>query len=158
MAAGKTAVGRLLAKRLAYRYYDSDEELEHATGVDIAWIFEQEGEQRFRERETAVIDQLTQHSRVVLSTGGGSILCEQNREYLQARGLVIYLSVSLSVQLERASRRPGTRPLLDCADPEARLRALNDSRGPIYTSLAEYTFDTDGKSPSDIVSEILAVL
>ena len=110
MGAGKSSVGKQLARQLGKRYLDSDREIEQRTGADIPLIFELEGEQGFRERESRVIAELTQESNIVLSTGGGAILREENREHLSSRGTVIYLRVSIEEILKRTAKdkKPGS--------------------------------------------------
>ncbi|MFO8023542.1 shikimate kinase, partial [Thiohalophilus sp.] len=123
MGAGKTTIGRQLAQALGKEFIDSDHEIENRTGVNIPLIFELEGEQGFREREAAVIDDLTARDNVVLATGGGAVLYEQNRQHLKERGTVIYLQARVGQLLER-THKDKNRPLLQTADPEARLQAL----------------------------------
>jgi shikimate kinase len=153
MGSGKSAVGRQLAKQLHLSFYDSDVEIELRTGVNIPYIFEREGEAGFREREREVIDSLTQLQDVVIATGGGAILLPQNREYLSARGIVVYLRASIQQQLER-TRHGKHRPLLYTDDPEARLRELMTFRAPLYESLAAVIVDTDGRQVRAVADEI----
>src|SRR4051812_16100461 len=138
MGSGKTAVGRQLAKLLHLSFYDSDIEIERRTGVDIPYIFEKEGEAGFREREREGIDLLTQLPSVVIATGGGAILLQENREHLASRGHVVYLKTGIEQQLER-TRHGRQRPLLYTADPETRLRELMEHRAPLYESVAKVT-------------------
>ena len=155
MGAGKTSVGKYLAKRSNLPFYDSDHEIEATTGVTISWIFEVETEAGFREREKEMIDELTQHNGIILSTGGGAIVTPENCENLVARGIVIYLSVSLAVQLQRTHRKSG-RPLIDVPDPEQKLRELNAEREPIYQRIADFTYSTDVLEPHEIANLIWA--
>lgn len=157
MGAGKTAVGRQLARRLGMAFHDSDAEVEARTGVDIAYIFEREGEPGFREREAAVIDALSQRPGIVLATGGGCILSAATRERLAARGRVVYLEVSVEQQLRR-TRRSTHRPLLQTADPRARLEQLMLERAPLYRSIAKVTIRTGRQKVATVVDEILAAL
>lgn len=104
MGVGKTTIGRSLAKELSLEFIDSDQEIEERAGADISWIFDVEGEEGFRDRESQVIDDLTQRSRILLATGGGSILREINRQRLSSRGVVIFLDTSLELQIKRTQR------------------------------------------------------
>jgi shikimate kinase len=153
MGSGKSAVGRQLAKQLHLDFYDSDAEIESRTGVNIPYIFECEGEAGFREREREIIDALTQLANVVIATGGGAILLENNREYLRTRGVVVYLRASIQQQLER-TRHSKHRPLLYTDDPEAKLRDLMAHRAPLYESLAAIIVDTDGRQVRSVADEI----
>lgn len=153
MGSGKSAVGRQLAKLLHLDFYDSDAEIESRTGVNIPYIFEREGEPGFREREREVIDSLTQLTNVVIATGGGAILLEQNRECLSGRGIAVYLRAGIQQQLDR-TRHGKHRPLLYTDDPETRLRDLMAYRAPLYESLAVIIVDTDGRQVRSVADEI----
>lgn len=155
MGAGKSSVGRILANMTGRTFYDSDHEIMERTGVKISWIFEVEKEVGFRKREAMVIEELCQQNKIVLSTGGGSIITESTRENLKKSGIVIYLKVSLEEQVQR-TKRTDTRPLLEVADPRAKLIELNTFRTPIYESLADFTINTDHKQPKKIAEEILS--
>lgn len=157
MGAGKTSVGRALATKLGYEFYDSDREIEARCGVDIPTIFDYEGEPGFREREATVIDELTQLPKIVLATGGGAILREANRACLKERGYVVLLSVELKEQLRRVSF-DNKRPLLHTADPESRLRSLMEERAPIYESLAHVEIATDSRRMHYVVTRIMSHL
>jgi shikimate kinase len=157
MGAGKTAVGRALARRLGLPFADSDAEVESRTGVDIAYIFEREGEEGFRIRERDVIDALTRTAGIVLATGGGAILLPENRERLAARGTVVYLDTTVEQQLER-TRRGRHRPLLAAADRRAKLEELAGTRDPLYRSIAAITIRTDGRVPAAVASAIARAL
>ncbi|MBT8131151.1 MAG: shikimate kinase [Gammaproteobacteria bacterium] len=157
MGAGKTAVGRRLARALGRDFHDSDAEIEARTGVDIDLIFEKEGEAGFRARESAAIDALTQLGDIVLATGGGAVLADENRRYLASRGVVVYLAASVSQQLER-TRRSRHRPLLATEDPEGRLTDLAAVRNPLYAELADHTIDTNGRRVPSVVNEIQRLL
>jgi len=154
MGAGKTSVGRALAQRLDRTFYDSDREIESRCGVDIPTIFEFEGEEGFRERETRIIEELTAESDIVLATGGGAVIREENRQYLASRGYVILLSVELKEQLRRVSR-DSKRPLLADTDPQARLQQLWEVRGPLYKSVADVEIATDSRRMLHVVNRIL---
>ncbi len=154
MGAGKSAVGRQLARLLHLEFVDSDEEIESRTGVDIPFIFEKEGEAGFRKREARVIDDLSSRDGVVLATGGGAIMDPQNRSHLGARGFVIYLHTSVDQQLSR-TRRGRERPLLENDDPRVVLESLMASREPLYREIADLTVDTDGRKVRAVANEIL---
>ncbi len=156
MGAGKTTIGRLLAQRLNYDFYDSDAVIEDSTGASVSWIFDKEGEIGFRQRETKVIDELTQKKQAVIATGGGAILAKENQQYLQ-RGFIIYLQASVDVQYER-TYRDRHRPLLQTANPKEKLKALFDIRHPIYTQLADLIIVTGYLSPKKMLQEILKQL
>ena len=154
MGAGKTTMGRQLAKKLHLEFIDSDRVIEERTGVDIPLIFEMEGEAGFRKREEAVIDELTQKSGIVLATGGGAILLPGNRQHLKNRGTVIYLHSDISNLIERV-RHDKNRPLLQTDDPEARLRELMEIREPLYRETADITINTGEKSIRSVINVIL---
>ena len=157
MGSGKTAVGRSLARRLGLPFADSDAEVESRTGVDIAYIFEREGEEGFRIRERDAIDALTQASGIVLATGGGAVLLAENRERLAARGIVVFLDTTIEQQLER-TRRSRHRPLLAGADRREKLEELAKVRDPLYRSIAAITIQTDGRAPVAVAGEIARAL
>lgn len=153
MGSGKTTVGRQLARLLGYRFVDSDAEIEARTGVDIAYIFEKEGESGFRARESEALDRLTQLPGIVLGTGGGAVLAAGNRERLAARGVVVYLQTAVQQQLSR-TRRSKRRPLLDTADPRGRLTELMRQREPLYQSIAALTVPTNGRRSVVVAAEV----
>lgn len=154
MGAGKTSIGRQLARRLKRPFYDSDRELERRTGVDIPTIFEYEGEAGFRLRESAVLDELTRLRRIVLATGGGAVIKAQNREWLIQRGFVVYLRTGVDTQLRRTAR-DRNRPLLQTEDPRARLEELARIRGPLYRAVADLVVDTEHSAIPAIVNRIV---
>jgi shikimate kinase len=153
MGAGKSAVGRALARSIRLEFADSDDEIERRTGVDIPFIFEKEGEAGFRKREAAVIDELTARGGLVLATGGGVVGDVVNRHALAARGTVIYLHASVQQQLER-TRHGRDRPMLATGDPEAVLSRLFEERDPLYREIADLTVETDGRRVHQVVEEI----
>jgi shikimate kinase len=157
MGSGKTAVGRALARRLRMPFADSDTEVESRTGVDIAYIFEREGEEGFRIRERDAIDALTRQAAIVLATGGGAVLLPENRERLAARGTVVFLDTTIEQQLER-TRRSRHRPLLAGTDRRAKLEELARARDPLYRSIAAITIRTDGRAASAVAGDIARAL
>jgi shikimate kinase len=155
MGAGKTTIGRHLAKALKLPFYDSDKAIEERTGVDIPTIFEFEGEEGFREREQKMIQQLTQMEGIVLATGGGAVLREENRKLLIENGFIVYLQCSVERILER-TRKDTQRPLLKTDNPKERIESLFAQREPIYLSCADYKIDTGVLPTKDVVDHILA--
>ncbi len=153
MGAGKSAVGRQLARLLHLEFIDSDEEIETRTGVDIPFIFEKEGEEGFRKREVQVIDELSQRDGVVLATGGGAIMNADSRNRLGARGYVVYLYTSVAQQLER-TRRGRSRPMLNNENPKKVLEELMAIRDPLYREVADLIVDTDGRRVSTVARQI----
>jgi shikimate kinase len=154
MGAGKSTIGRLLAKELRLPFKDSDKEIEQRTGASIPLIFDVEGEGGFREREHAVIADLCRLDGVVLATGGGAVMREDNRKALRAGGRVVYLCTSVDQQLERTAR-DRNRPLLQAADPRGVLANLMAVRDPLYRSIADVIIETDERPPRLVVMEIL---
>ena len=153
MGSGKTAVGRHLARLLRFSFYDSDADVEARTGVDIAFIFEKEGEAGFRIREKESIDRLTRLDSIVLATGGGAIIEADNRRTLAERGVVVYLATSIDQQLER-TRHARHRPLLNDTDPQRKLVELMQHRAALYAEIADFTVSTDGRKVQLVAEEI----
>ena len=151
MGAGKSTIGRLLARKLQLDFVDSDREIEERTGADIPWIFDVEGESGFRDRE-----ELTRRDGIVLATGGGAVIRQRNRSALAQRGTVVYLHVSLEEQISRTARDRG-RPLLQGEDPAGTLRRLMAERDPLYREIASHVVATTGL-PARIVAQKLARL
>ena len=147
---GKTTVGRELAKRLGLRFVDTDHEIEARTGVKIPTVFEIEGESGFRKRESQTLDELTQGDGLVLATGGGAVLAAENREMLTKRGVVIYLNVPPHILWER-TRHDRSRPLLQVADPKARLQQLLAVRDPLYREVAHIIVEGGRGTPNAMV-------
>ncbi len=154
MGAGKSTIGRLLARELGYTFIDSDRLIEERCGANIPWIFDVEGEEGFRNRETHILEELCQLDHVVIATGGGAVMREQNRELLSRNAMVIYLKTSISQQYER-TRRDRNRPLLQRDDPLAVLTDLFERRDPLYHSLANLVMMTDRKSPRLVVRQVI---
>lgn len=153
MAVGKSTVGRLLAQQLGYTFYDTDHVIEERAGADVAWIFDVEGEAGFRERETHVIDELTQLEGVVIATGGGAILAPCNRKMLAARGCVVHLDSPLDRLLER-TQKDKKRPLLQTGDSAETLSRLKLERAPLYADVADYRFVTDRQGAKALAKSI----
>ena len=145
MGAGKTTVGRRLAKRLGKSFYDCDEEIERTTGVKIPVIFDIEGEAGFRAREARMLAELVVRSDIVLATGGGAVLSADNRRMLAENGLVVYLR-ALASDLWARTRHDRNRPLLKTDQPLARLEELYAERDPLYRSIADLIVDTGSQS------------
>ncbi|MFP6851413.1 MAG: shikimate kinase AroK [Pseudomonas sp.] len=154
MGAGKSTIGRLLAKELHLPFKDSDKEIEQRTGADIPWIFDVEGEQGFREREQVVIADLCSVDGIVMATGGGAVMRAENRAALRRGGRVVYLHASVEQQVDRTSR-DRNRPLLRAADPSQVLAELLAVRDPLYREIADIIVETDERPPRLVVQEIL---
>lgn len=154
MGAGKTTIGRQLAKKLRRPFYDSDREIEKRTGVSISWIFEKEGEAGFRKREQNIIDELTAMDNVVVATGGGAVLAEENRQNLRSRGQVIYLAASPE-QLYRRMARDKNRPLLQKGDRRQLIHDLLAERDPLYRSIADIVLPTGERAIKRTVSDVI---
>ena len=154
MGAGKSAVGRQLARTLHLNFVDSDDEVESRTGVDIAFIFEKEGEEGFRKREAAAIDDLTKMDNVVLATGGGAVIDAENRSHLGGRGFVVYLYTTVDQQVSR-TKKGRERPLLESGNRRAILEELLLQRDPLYREIADLVVETDGRKVHSVASEIV---
>lgn len=153
MGAGKTTIGRLLAKQLGKTFVDCDQEIQRRTGVTITHIFDVEGEAGFRKRETAAIHDLAQRSNLVMATGGGAILNAANRAELSRNGIVVYLKGSVH-DLWQRTRHDHNRPLLQTADPLARLKELYIQRDPLYTELADLVILSGKQSAQSLVLKL----
>ena len=153
MGAGKSAVGRQLARLTHLEFVDSDEEIESRTGVDIPFIFEKEGEAGFRKRECKVIDELSAREGIVMATGGGAIVDADSRSRLGARGFVVYLYTSVKQQLDR-TQRGRNRPMLENGDKEKVLEELMEQRDPMYREIADLIVETDGRRVQTVAREI----
>ena len=158
MGAGKTTIGKILAKELGYQFYDSDKEIEKKPGANIPWIFDVEGESGFRDRESAVIKELSELKKVVLATGGGAMMRPENRGAVSKTGFVIYLNTSVDQQFHR-THKDRNRPLLQGKkDPYQVLSELYELRDPIYRTVADLIIDTDKKALKTIVRDIVSAL
>jgi shikimate kinase len=156
MGAGKTTIGRQLSRKLGMRFLDSDRVIEERTGADIPLIFEKEGEDGFRKREQAVIDELTLEENLVLATGGGAVLSAENRNALAQRGKVIYLHSDINSLVERTGKDRG-RPLLQTGqDPRSVLTRILEQREPLYRETADIVIDTSNTSISQVIQAIIS--
>jgi shikimate kinase len=153
MGAGKTSMGKVLARRLNKTFFDCDHEIERQTGVKVAVIFEIEGETGFRQRETKTLAELVLHKDIVLATGGGAVLAPENRRLLAENGVVVYLRATV-VELWNRTRHDKNRPLLRTADPRARLEELHAERDPLYREVADIVVDTGSQSLSSLAQRL----
>lgn len=157
MGAGKTTLGRALAQRLKLEFVDTDRVLVERTGVPVATIFEIEGEDGFRRRESAVIAELANRDGCVVATGGGAILDAENRRLMRASGTVVYLRARLESLWER-TRHDSSRPLLATPNPKATLARLLEERDPLYREAAHLIMDTGSQSAATLVARVVAAL
>ncbi len=157
MGVGKTTIGRQLAKKLSNRFYDSDHEIEHRTGVNVPLIFEIEGEEGFRQRESQVLSELVLLEDIVLSTGGGSVLDPVNRRALIDNGTIIYLK-STAEKLFKRTADDKRRPLLQTDDRLEQIKQILDNREPIYISMADEVIDTNDMSIKQIANKIIKLI
>ena len=157
MGAGKSTIGKHLADTLKLRFYDTDRVIEERSGVEISWIFDLEGEVGFRKREEALIHELCEKHGIVLGTGGGAVVSEDNRAMLSSRGVVVYLKASLAQQVER-TERDKRRPQLQVEDRKEALEQLDEDRMPLYSEVADIIIETKGKSIKSVINEIISHL
>ncbi len=157
MGTGKTAVGRALARLVGVPFVDSDAEIERLAGVDIPYIFEQEGEAGFRRREAEALAELCRREPLVLATGGGAVLAQENRQLLKSTGAVVFLQTSITQQLQRVGSGRG-RPMLQGADVAQRVEELCLIREPLYREVADITLCTDGRRVPKVAELILREL
>ncbi len=155
--AGKTTIGKSLARTLGRRFFDIDHELEERCGVRIPTIFDLEGEEGFRKREACALDEYTRLPGIVLATGGGAVLSPQNREHLRQRGLVLYLKAR-PADLFARTRYDRNRPLLQNADPQGVLARLLEERGPLYEEVADLVIETGRTSVAQLVRRVLPLV
>lgn len=153
MGAGKTTIGKILAKNLGKTFYDTDQVIEQRTGVKVSTIFELEGEEGFRKRETAAIEELCQLDNIVMATGGGAVLLPENRQALKQHGCVIYLRANVN-DLWVRMRHDKHRPLLQNVDVRAKLEQLYHQRNPLYTETASLIIDTGSQPVANILNQI----
>ncbi|TNE80003.1 MAG: shikimate kinase AroK [Gammaproteobacteria bacterium] len=149
MGAGKTTIGRILAKNLSLKFVDLDAEIEKRCGADIPWIFDVEGESGFRKRESLLLEELVAGEGILLATGGGAVIDPHNRQLLKQRGCVVYLCASAKQLLDRTSHDK-SRPLLQVDDPMAVLTRLMDERDPLYREVADLIVETERKKPQAV--------
>jgi shikimate kinase len=154
MGSGKSTIGRQLAELLHKQFRDCDHEIEAHTGAAVPLIFEIEGEQGFRRRESAMLDELTNQHDVVLATGGGAVLSEQNRELLRSRGRVVYLHAPIEILLHR-TQRDRNRPLLQNTDRRAKFEEIMALREPLYRATADVVVNTSDRSPVAVARDVI---
>ena len=157
MGAGKSTIGRHLAQMLHLEFHDSDQEIESRTGADITWVFDVEGEEGFRRREAQVIADLTEKQGIVLATGGGSVQSKDIRNFLSARGIVVYLETTIDKQVAR-TQRDKRRPLLQVDNPREVLENLAEIRNPLYEEIADIVVKTDEQSAKVVANQIIEQL
>ena len=157
MGSGKSTVGKIISNELFLNFFDTDEEIEDRTGASIDWIFDLEGEEGFRKRESLILEEMVQKNSIVLSTGGGIILSDKNRELLSSRGTVFFLSTPILVQVERTSKDKD-RPLLKDGDPNEILTKLHQERKALYESVSDNVVDTENKSSQEVAEEIISLV
>ena len=157
MGSGKSTVGKIISDELFLSFFDTDAEIEDRTGASIDWIFDLEGENGFRKRESVILQEMVEKNSIVLSTGGGIILSEKNRDLLSSRGTVFYLETPINVQVERTSKDKD-RPLLKNGDPEVILKELHDSRQKLYEDVSDHIVMTEDKSSQDVAAEIIELI
>ena len=154
MGSGKSTIGNVIAKRLNREFQDSDHFIEERTGVDIARIFDVEGEQGFRDRESSALGELLSKNNRVIATGGGSVLREENQQLLKQKGYIVFLDTSINQQMQRL-RRDKKRPLLQTENPRERLESLLTERRPIYLELADLAVKTDKRMARRLAADII---
>ena len=157
MGSGKSTVGKLISDELFLNFFDTDDEIEARTGASIDWIFDLEGEEGFRKRESEILEEMVKKNSIVLSTGGGIVLWKINRELLSSRGTVFYLSTPISTQVERTSKDKD-RPLLKNGDPSQILTKLHEERKDLYKNVSDHIIDTENKSSQEVAAEIIKVV
>jgi shikimate kinase len=158
MGAGKSTIGKHLARELNIEFYDTDQVIEERSGADIGWIFDVEGEDGFRKRERKVIDELTQRVGIVLATGGGAILDPENRNRLAARGTVVYLHTTVEQQMKRTMRDKRRPELQHQEFSEDDMLDIMTKRDPLYKEIADIIVETDGRTVRSVASEVIRLL
>ena len=157
MGSGKSTVGKIISDELFLNFFDTDDEIEARTGASIDWIFDLEGEDGFRKRESEMLNEMVKKNSIVLSTGGGIILLKSNRELLSSRGTVFYLSTPITTQVERTSKDKD-RPLLKNGNPGEILAKLHDEREGFYKEVSDHIVNTENKSSQEVASEIIKAI
>lgn len=157
MGSGKSTIGRQVAELLQKQFRDCDHEIEAHTGAAISLIFEIEGEEGFRRRETNMLEELTKETGVVLATGGGAVLSEQNRELLRSRGIVVYLHAPIDILLHR-TQRDRNRPLLQNTDRRIKFEEIMAVREPLYRATADVVINTSERSPVTVARDVIRKL
>ena len=157
MGSGKSTVGKIISDEMFLNFFDTDEEIESRTGASIDWIFDLEGEEGFRGRESDILDEMVKKNSIVLSTGGGIILSDDNRELLSSRGTVFYLSTPISVQVERTAKDKD-RPLLENGNAEEILTKLHKERKAFYEEVSDHIVETENKSSKEVAAEIVSLV
>ena len=154
MGSGKSTIGNIIARRLHREFQDSDHFIEERTGVDVARIFDVEGEQGFRERESNALNELLSENNRVIATGGGSVLRQQNQQLLKQKGYIVFLDTTVNQQMQRL-QRDKKRPLLQTENPRERLESLLLERRPIYLDLADLAIKTDKRMARRLAADII---
>ena len=157
MASGKSLLGRKLSEYLDLPYVDTDKEIELRAGAEISWIFEKEGEEGFRDRESAVLKESSELESFIISTGGGAILRNENRELMRSRGKVIYLEAPIEIQLSR-TLNDKTRPLIENVDKKEIFSVLSKERTPIYEELSDIKVPFKDRSKDELLNTVLKLL
>lgn len=157
MASGKSLLGRKLSEYLDLPYVDTDKEIEFRAGAEISWIFEKEGEEGFRDRESAILKESSELESFIISTGGGAILRNENRELMRSRGKVIYLETPIEIQLSR-TLNDKTRPLIENVDKKEVFSALSKERTPIYEELSDIKVPFKDRSKDELLNTVLKLL
>lgn len=155
MGAGKSTVGLLLSRQLKRPFFDTDHEVQRRTGVDVSWIFDLEGEAGFRDRETMALRELIQHEGAIISTGGGTVVREENRKLISENGHVIFLTTDFDEQVKRTARNRYKRPSLRVNNIEEKIQLLLDEREPLYREIADATFLSNQRRVTVVVKEIV---
>ncbi len=158
MGAGKSTIGKYLARELNIEFYDTDQVIEERSGADISWIFDVEGEEGFRRRERKIIDELTQRIGIVLATGGGAILDPENRNRLAARGTVVYLHTTVEQQMKRTMRDKRRPELQQENFGSDDMCDLMQERDPLYKEISDIIVETDGRTVRSVAAEVIRLL
>ncbi len=157
MGAGKTTIGKHLARLLDKEFVDLDQEIEQSCGADIAWIFDVEGEVGFRKRESAMLREVANRNNMVIATGGGAVLDSESRALMKRSGTVVYLSVAAKVLYNRM-QQDTKRPLLQVGDKKAMIESIVKEREPLYKEIADIVFDGHKKTPALAAQELASLI